>query len=31
MNDWYVERHETELLYGDIIAISDEKAKAKKE
>lgn len=31
INDWYVERHETELLYGDIIAISDEKAKAKKE
>ena len=31
MNDWYVERHETELLYSDIIAISDEKTKAKKE
>ena len=31
LQDWYVENHETELLYSDIIAISDEKAKAKKE
>ena len=31
INDWYVERYETELLYGDIIAISAEKTKAKKE
>ena len=31
INDWYVERYETELIYGDIIAISAEKTKAKKE
>ncbi len=31
LQDWYVENHETELLYSDIIAMSDEKAKAKKE
>lgn len=31
LQDWYVENHETELLYSDIIAISDEKTKAKKE
>ena len=31
LQDWYVERHETELLYSDILAISNEKVKAKKE
>lgn len=31
LQDWYIERYETELLYSDIIAISDEKDKTKKE
>ena len=30
LQDWYIERHETELLYNDIIKISSEKSKSKK-
>ncbi|MEG0366079.1 MAG: DUF4145 domain-containing protein [Coprobacillus sp.] len=30
MNDWYIERHETEKLYADIIEISDDKQTQRK-